>query len=128
MASSVLSRVLSRRWHCLDPSQIMRYDVQSMDTLEPGAPGRNPVGKSRLAADSGVGVLDRSMLLCIAISTLLVAYLVVLFTFTPLYLIQVRGFDQRHMSWIMSSFGVAPPRNCSTASKMASTSCRGDAV
>jgi MFS transporter, ACS family, hexuronate transporter len=50
---------------------------------------------------------DGSMLLCIVISTLLVAYLMVLFTFTPLYLIQVRGFDQRHMSWIMSSFGVA---------------------
>jgi predicted MFS family arabinose efflux permease len=50
---------------------------------------------------------DRSMLLCIVISTLLVAYLMVLFTFAPLYLIQVRGFDQRHMSWIMSSFGVA---------------------
>ncbi len=52
-------------------------------------------------------VADPSMLLCIAISTLLVGYLMVLFTFTPLYLIQVRGFDQRHMSWIMSSFGVA---------------------
>jgi ACS family hexuronate transporter-like MFS transporter len=50
---------------------------------------------------------DRSMLLCIAISTLLVAYLMVLFTFAPLYLIQVRGFDAQHMSWIMSSFGVA---------------------
>jgi MFS family permease len=50
---------------------------------------------------------DRSMLLCIAISTLLVAYLMVLFTFTPLNLIRVRGFDVRHMSWIMSSFGVA---------------------
>jgi ACS family hexuronate transporter-like MFS transporter len=49
----------------------------------------------------------RPVLLCIAISTLLVAYLMVLFTFTPLYLIQVRGFDVRHMSWIMSSFGVA---------------------
>lgn len=50
---------------------------------------------------------DRPVLLCIAISTLLVAYLMVLFTFTPLYLIQVRGFDVRHMSWIMASFGVA---------------------
>jgi ACS family hexuronate transporter-like MFS transporter len=50
---------------------------------------------------------DRSMLLCIAISTLLVAYLVVFFTFAPLYLIRVRGFDQQHMSWLMSSFGVA---------------------
>jgi MFS family permease len=61
------------------------------------------------AARSGFGatIADRSMLLCIAISTLLVAYLLVFFTFTPLYLIQVRGFDQRHMSWIMSSFGVA---------------------
>jgi len=52
-------------------------------------------------------IRDRSMLLCIAISTLLVAYLVVFFTFAPLYLIRVRGFDQRHMSFIMSSFGVA---------------------
>jgi len=52
-------------------------------------------------------IADRSILLCIAISTLLVAYLMVLFTFTQLYLIQVRGFDQRHMSWLMSSFGVA---------------------
>jgi predicted MFS family arabinose efflux permease len=67
------------------------------------------------AAPSGAGgrgsfthlLRDRSLLLCIAISTLLVAYLMVLFTFTPLYLIQVRGFDVRHMSWIMSSFGVA---------------------
>jgi ACS family hexuronate transporter-like MFS transporter len=55
----------------------------------------------------GVTIADRSMLLCIAISTLLVAYLVVFFTFTPLYLIQVRGFDLAHMSWVMSSFGVA---------------------
>jgi MFS family permease len=64
------------------------------------------------AASTGRGwfdaaVADRSMLLCIAISALLVAYLVVFFTFAPLYLIKVRGFDQRHMSWVMSSFGVA---------------------
>ena len=54
-----------------------------------------------------IALADRTVLLCIAISTLLVAYLVVFFTFAPLYLIRVRGFDQRHMSWIMSSFGVA---------------------
>jgi ACS family hexuronate transporter-like MFS transporter len=69
----------------------------------------SPVERGRAASAIGNRSLlgDRSMLLCIAISSLLVAYLVVLFTFTPLYLIQVRGFDQRHMSWIMSSFGVA---------------------
>jgi ACS family hexuronate transporter-like MFS transporter len=64
---------------------------------------------SASVARGGIGDLlaDRTMVLCIAISTLLVAYLVVLFTFTPLYLTQVRGFDAAHMSWIMSSFGVA---------------------
>ena len=69
----------------------------------------SPVERGRAASAVGNRSLlgDPSMLLCIAISSLLVAYLVVLFTFTPLYLIQVRGFDQRHMSWIMSSFGVA---------------------
>jgi MFS family permease len=61
------------------------------------------------ATDRGLADLisDRTLVLCIAISTLLVAYLMVLFTFAPLYLIRVRGFDVRHMSWIMSSFGVA---------------------
>jgi MFS transporter, ACS family, hexuronate transporter len=50
---------------------------------------------------------DRNMLLCILISVLLVAYLIVFFTFTPLYLLNTLGFSQQHMSWIMSSFGVA---------------------
>jgi ACS family hexuronate transporter-like MFS transporter len=63
----------------------------------------SPSERGRFAA----ALADRSMLLCIAISTLLVAYLVVFFTFAPLYLIKVRGFDQRHMSWVMSSFGVS---------------------
>jgi MFS transporter, ACS family, hexuronate transporter len=65
-----------------------------------------PVARSPRGGFSAV-IADRTVLLCIAISTLLVAYLVVFFTFAPLYLIRVRGFDQRHMSWIMSSFGVA---------------------
>ena len=63
--------------------------------------------RDQSSVNTGRIMSEPSMWLCIAISTLLVAYLVVFFTFTPLYLIQVRGFDQRHMSWIMSSFGVA---------------------
>ncbi len=71
---------------------------------EPAMPARGAApGRARF----GGALADRSMLLCVAISALLVAYLMVLFTFTPLYLVRVRGFDQRHMSWIMSSFGVA---------------------
>jgi MFS transporter, ACS family, hexuronate transporter len=64
-------------------------------------------GSSLERGGFAAALADRSILLCIAISTLLVAYLMVLFTFTPLYLIRVRGFDQQHMSWIMSSYGVA---------------------
>jgi predicted MFS family arabinose efflux permease len=72
---------------------------------------REPVIPASAASPERRGLADllsdRTMLLCIAISTLLVAYLMVLFTFAPLYLIKVRGFDVRHMSWIMSSFGIA---------------------
>jgi predicted MFS family arabinose efflux permease len=50
---------------------------------------------------------DRTMILCILISILLVAYLVVFSTFMPLYLVQVRGIDKGGMSWIMASFGLA---------------------
>jgi MFS family permease len=70
-------------------------------------PARPVTASASQRGGFGAVIADRSMLLCIVISTLLVAYLMVLFTFTPLYLIQVRGFDQRHMSWIMSSFGIA---------------------
>jgi MFS transporter, ACS family, hexuronate transporter len=50
---------------------------------------------------------DRNIVLCILISTLLVAFLLVFVTFTPLYLLNVRGFSQQQMSVIMSSFGIA---------------------
>lgn len=60
---------------------------------EPGAIGRM--------------LADRNIVLCILISTLLVAFLLVFVTFTPLYLLNVRGFSPQQMSVIMSSFGIA---------------------
>ena len=50
---------------------------------------------------------DRTMILCILISTLLVSFFVVFMSFTPLYLITVRGIESQNMSFIMSSFGLA---------------------
>jgi MFS transporter, ACS family, hexuronate transporter len=50
---------------------------------------------------------DRNIVLCVLISTLLVSFLLVFVTFTPLYLLNVRGFTQQQMSLIMSSFGIA---------------------
>jgi MFS family permease len=84
------------------PGMVMAILIATL-VREPAAAAPGAVARDRFTDL----LRDRSVLLCIAISTLLVAYLMVLFTFTPLYLIQVRGFDVRHMSWIMSSFGVA---------------------
>jgi MFS transporter, ACS family, hexuronate transporter len=50
---------------------------------------------------------DRNILLCVLISTLLVAFLLVFLTFTTQFLIKVRGFSEQQMSFIMSWFGIA---------------------
>ena len=67
--------------------------------------GRCRQGQARAGAVARM-LKDRNMLLCILISTLLVAFLLVFITFTPLYLLNVRGFSQSQMSLIMSSFGI----------------------
>ena len=50
---------------------------------------------------------ERNVWLCAILSTLLVAYLVVTWAFMPLYLTQVRGFDETTMSWLMGTLGIA---------------------
>ncbi len=50
---------------------------------------------------------DRNILLCVLISTLLVAFLVVFLTFTTQFLIKERGFTPQQMGFIMSWFGIA---------------------
>ena len=48
----------------------------------------------------------RNVLLCIALSILLVAFVVVFAIFMPLYLANVRGLEPRTWSWLMSMFGL----------------------
>ena len=50
---------------------------------------------------------DRNIMVCVVLSILLVAYLVVFAVFMPFYLVQLKGFDQQKMSWIMASVGLA---------------------
>lgn len=50
---------------------------------------------------------QRNMPLCIAISVLLVAYLVTCWTFAPLFLTRVRGFSAGTMSWLMGTLGIS---------------------
>lgn len=52
-------------------------------------------------------ISDRNVLVCIVLSILLVAYLVVFAVFMPFYLVQEQGLDQQKMSWIMASSGLA---------------------
>ena len=48
----------------------------------------------------------RNVLLCIALSILLVAFVVVFAIFMPLYLANVRRLEPRTWSWLMSMFGL----------------------
>lgn len=49
----------------------------------------------------------RNMVLCALISILLVSYLVLTWTFMPLFLTRVRGFDPDTMSWLMGTLGIS---------------------
>jgi MFS family permease len=62
---------------------------------------------TRAAPDSAIAAWKhRNVLLCVAQSILLVAFVVVFSIFMPLYLVNVRGMSQTQMSWLMSMFGL----------------------
>jgi MFS family permease len=48
----------------------------------------------------------RNVLLCVALSVLLVSFVVVFAIFMPLYLVNVRHMSNSTMSWLMSMFGL----------------------
>jgi MFS transporter, ACS family, hexuronate transporter len=58
-------------------------------------------------AGSAATVGRRNIAVCIGMSILLVAFVVVFATFTPLYLVKVRGMDPAVMGWLMSMWGLA---------------------
>lgn len=71
---------------------------------------REPAAAPRVAKAKGEGVgpllRDRTMLLCILISILLVAYFIIFTTFIPLYLVKAKGIAPTDMSFIMAAFGI----------------------
>jgi MFS family permease len=50
---------------------------------------------------------DGNVVRCLVLSIVFVAYLVLCWTFMPLYLVQVRGHDPTTMSWLMGVLGIA---------------------
>jgi MFS family permease len=63
-------------------------------------------GASGPAGASGAAWKQRNVLLCVGMSILLVAFIVVFAIFMPLYLVNVRHMPQPVMAWLMSMFGL----------------------
>ncbi len=59
------------------------------------------------AVTLGEAFANRNVLLCALIAILLVSYLVVCWTFMPLFLTKVRGFSPDSMSWLMATLGIS---------------------
>lgn len=55
----------------------------------------------------GEAFANRNVFLCALIAVLLVSYLVVCWTFMPLFLTKVRGFSPDRMSWLMATLGIS---------------------
>ena len=70
-----------------------------------GAGVSSAVGIGRVGAP-GAAWKHRNVLLCVGMSILLVAFVVVFSIFMPLYLVNVRGLPQGVMAWLMSMFGL----------------------
>jgi predicted MFS family arabinose efflux permease len=68
---------------------------------------RGPAVREALARRLGAILAQRNMVLCALISVLLVSYLVICWTFAPLFLTQVRGLRPGTMSWLMGTLGIS---------------------
>lgn len=72
---------------------------------------REPTAEAADAARPTVSLkqafAERNVLLCALIAILLVSYLVVCWTFMPLFLTTVRGFSPDAMSWLMATLGIS---------------------
>jgi MFS transporter, ACS family, hexuronate transporter len=70
-------------------------------------PPPDRLGTRPAAADALVAAWKhRNVPICVALSILLVAFVVVFAIFMPLYLVNVRGMPQAVMAWLMSMFGL----------------------
>jgi len=67
-----------------------------------------PIAREEKASGSlGIVIREPNVVLCAILSVLLVSYLVVCWTFMPLYLTQVRHFEKETMGWLMGTLGIS---------------------
>jgi MFS transporter, ACS family, hexuronate transporter len=63
--------------------------------------------ESKPEGSLGAALAEPNVVICAILSVLLVSYLVVCWTFMPLYLTQVRHFDPKTMGWLMGTLGIS---------------------
>jgi ACS family hexuronate transporter-like MFS transporter len=63
--------------------------------------------ESKPAGSLGAALAEPNVVICAILSVLMVSYLVVCWTFMPLYLTQVRHFDPKTMGWLMGTLGIS---------------------
>ncbi len=81
---------------------LMVWMIRERRSIEP------PAGQARVGRGSLLEVLtERNVIRCLVMSIAFVAYLVVTWTFMPLYLVNVRHYDPQTMSWVMGALGIA---------------------
>ncbi len=66
-----------------------------------------PQRRQSLGGRLGEIFAHRNIPLCCCIASLLVGYLVICWTFAPLFLTQVRGFTPTQMGWLMGTLGIS---------------------
>jgi MFS family permease len=66
-----------------------------------------PPHRESLGGRLGEIFAHRNIPLCCCIASLLVGYLVICWTFAPLFLTQVRGFTPTQMGWLMGTLGIS---------------------
>ncbi len=74
--------------------------------VRPPAPAPRPSAAARRLSVAEA-FAERNVLLCVVIGVLLVSYLVVCWTFMPLYLVEVRHYDPKTQSWLMGVLGIS---------------------
>ena len=73
----------------------------------PAAAPAESRGAAKPEGSLGAALAEPNVVICAILSVLLVSYLVVCWTFMPLYLTQVRHFDPKTMGWLMGTLGIS---------------------
>jgi len=74
---------------------------------KPSAPVTVVPRQEKVSGSLKAVLAERNVVICALLSVLMVSYLVVCWSFMPLYLTEVRHYDPKTMGWLMSALGLS---------------------